>query len=144
MSARGRSGPGRSGRLRPPSQRQLRVGETVRHALSSILERDAIHDPDLAGTSITVTEVAMSPDLRIATAHVTPLGGGDGGRIVGALNRAAPAIRRLLAPTNTLKFLPALRFALDTRFDHAERIAALLARARAGRPGAGPDGSDDP
>ena len=116
----------------------------MRHTLSSILERGAFHDPDLAGASITVTEVAMSPDLRIATAHVMPLGGEDGGRIVEALNRAAPAVRRLLAPTNTLKFLPSVRFALDTSFDQAERIEALLARARAGRAASGSDGADGP
>ncbi len=144
MKARKPSGPGRSGEARGPSQRQLRVGESMRHVLSSILERDAFHDPDLAGVSITVTEVAMSPDLRIATAHVMPLGGEDGGRIVEALNRASPAVRRLLAPTNTLRFLPAVRFALDTTFDQAERIEALLARARAGRPTSGPDGTDGP
>ena len=133
----------RPGAARGPSQRQLRVGESVRHALSAILERGAFHDPELAGVSITVTEVAMSPDLRIATAHVVPLGGVDGGRIVEALNRAAPAVRRLLAPTSTLKSLPSVRFALDTSFDRAERIEALLAQARTGSGSADGSGGAD-
>ncbi len=114
----------------------------MRRALWALLERDTFRDPDLAGISITVTEVAMSPDLRVAIAHVAPLGGVDGGRIVAALNRAAPAVRRLLAPANTLKFLPTVRFALDKTFDQADRIEALLAQSRGGPPPSGPEGSD--
>ena len=107
-----------------------------------------MRDPDLAEVPVTVTEVRMSADLRSATAHVVPLGGAEGARVVAALNRAAPALRRLLAPTLAFKFLPALRFSLDTSFDHAARIDALLAEARAGRtepdPGAPDSGSDGP
>lgn len=101
-----------------------------------------MHDPDLAGVPVTVTEVRMSADLRSATAYVTPLGGAGGELLVAALNRAAPALRRLVAPALTLKFLPTLRFALDTSFDNAARIEALLAEARAGRGGRGPGPSD--
>ena len=119
---------------RNPSQRQLRVGEIVRHALSSLFERGQIRDPDLAGMPLTVAEVAMSPDLRVATVYVLPLDAGEAEReaAVAALNRIGPALRRMLAPMVSLKFLPDLRFVADTRFDRAGRIEALLDRARAG------------
>ena len=119
---------------RNPSQRQLRVGEIVRHALSSVFERGQIRDPDLAGMPLTVAEVAMSPDLRVATVYVLPLNAGEAetGAAVAALNRVGPALRRMLGPMVSLKFLPDLRFAADTRFDRAGRIEALLDRARAG------------
>ena len=123
---------------RGPSQRQLRVGEIVRHALSRLFERGAVRDPELAGLPITVAEVAMSPDLRTATVYVLPLGAEAAEReaAVTALNRAGPALRRMLAPTLSLKFLPGLRFVADTRFEQAGRIETLLHRARAasGRP----------
>jgi len=124
------AGSARPGQGRGPSQRQLRVGEAVRHALSAVLDRGGFHDPDLADVSITVTEVEMSPDLRLATVHVVPLGGVDGELIVAALNRAAPAVRHQLAPAMTLKFHPAIRFSLDTSFDRVDRIEALLDQAR--------------
>ena len=119
---------------RGPSQRQLRVGEAVRHALSRQFERGAIRDPELAGVPITISEVTMSPDLRVATAYVLPLGAGEAEReaAVTALNRIGPALRRMLAPMVSLKFLPDLRFVADTRFDRAGRIETLLERARAG------------
>ena len=119
---------------RNPSQRQLRVGEIVRHALSSVFERGQIRDPDLAGMPLTVAEVAMSPDLRVATVYVLPLNAGEAETeaAVAALNRIGPALRRMLGPMVSLKFLPDLRFAADTRFDRAGRIEALLDRARAG------------
>lgn len=103
-----------------------------------------MRDPDLVDVPVTVTEVRMSADLRTAVAHVVPLGGAEGARVVAALNRAAPALRRLLAPALAFKFLPALRFSLDTSFDHAARIEALLAEARTGRPDPepGPDGPE--
>lgn len=142
MKQKKQSGSAKSEGRRGPSQRQLRVGESVRHALSMVLERGAIYDPDLAGVSITVTEVEMSPDLRVAKAHVVPLGGDDGPRIVEALNRAAPAVRHLMAPAMTLKFMPSVRFELDTTFDEAGRIGELLHRARATRPADDPDGGD--
>lgn len=114
----------RSGRER--SQRQLRVGELLRHALVNVLESDRIRDPDLAGVSVTVTEVRVSPDLRNATAFVVPLGGGDTDSVVEALRRAAPYLRRLLADRVEIKRLPALSFEPDTSFDEAQRIEALL------------------
>ena len=105
----------------------------MRHALSSLFERGAIHDPALAGVPVTVAEVAMSPDLRVATVYVLPLGAGDAERdaAVAALDRVGPALRRMLGPMVALKFLPELRFVADTRFERAERIETLLHRARA-------------
>lgn len=110
------------------SQRQLRVGELVRHALSDILVRGAIHDPDLDGRPITVPEVRMSPDLKIATVFVMPLGGGDGERIVKALARSARPIRgELSKKIRQLKYMPELRFRLDTRFDDDDAMREKLA-----------------
>lgn len=110
-----------------PSQRQLRVGELIRHSLSDLLARGDRHDPDLAGLTITVPEVRMSPDLKIATAFVMPLGGVGQDKIVKALAREARLLRRELAHSVKLKYLPELRFRLDTSFDEAGRIDALLA-----------------
>ena len=128
---------------RGPTQRQLRVGETVRHALSRLFERDVIKDPVLAGVPITVAEVAMSPDLKVATVYVLPLGAAAADRepMVEALNRVGPALRRMLGPMVALKFLPDLRFTADTRFERAERIEALLHEARTGSAGNGGDGA---
>lgn len=109
-----------------PRTRLLRVGETLRHALAEILRREEIDDPDLTGTSITVTEVKPSPDLRHASVYVQPLGGEDGGRTVAALNRHAAFVRGHLARAVTLKYLPALKFHADTRFEEAGRIQAIL------------------
>ena len=109
-----------------PSQRQLRVGELIRHAVSQVLERGEVHDPEVAGKSITVTEVRMSPDLKVATAYVMPLGGEDDVVVVEALGRAAPFLRRRMGSAVALKFLPELRFVADETFDHANRIDALL------------------
>jgi ribosome-binding factor A len=113
-----------------PSQRQLRVGELVRHAVAQALERGDVHDPEIAGKSITVTEVRMSPDLKVATAYVMPLGGEDGATIVEALHRVAPFLRRRIGGDLALKFLPELRFVVDATFDHASRIDRLLREAR--------------
>jgi ribosome-binding factor A len=109
-----------------PSQRQLRVGEELRHALATIVERGELRDPDLAGHPLTVTEVRASPDLRNATVYVVPLGGGDAGPIVAALNRAKSFLRRRVAGEVRLKFAPDLKFEADTSFDQAERIEELL------------------
>lgn len=111
---------------RPPSQRQLRVGEQIRHALAGILMRDDMHDPDLAGIPITVTEVRAGSDLKSATAYVMPLGGGEEAAVLAALRRAAPYIRGQLAREVSLKFTPSLRFELDRSFAEAERIGGLL------------------
>lgn len=132
-------------RGRGPSQRQLRVGEAVRHELSALIERDVIRDPTLAGVPITVTEVAMSPDLKVASAYVTPFGSAaetEPGELIAALNRVAPALRRMLGPRVNLKFLPELRFRLDTSFDQAGRIEDLLREASS--PGENGDGDDGP
>lgn len=113
------------------SQRQLRVGELVRHALSDILVRGAIHDPDLDGRPITVPEVRMSPDLKVATVFVMPLGGGDGERVVKGLARSARAIRgELSKKIRQLKYMPELRFRLDTRFDDDDAMRDALAEPK--------------
>lgn len=133
----------RGGRER--SQRQLRVGELVRHALVGILGRDSVRDPDLAGVAVTVTEVRVSPDLRNATVFVVPLGGANMDTVVNALRRAAPYLRRLLADQVTTKRLPTLNFEPDTSFDNVARIERLLDPAGAaadGAAGAGEDGTD--
>lgn len=110
------------------SQRQLRVGELVRHELSGIFVRGGARDPDLDGVAITVPEVRMSPDLKIATVFVMPLGGGDSERVVKGLARSARFIRgELSKKMRQLKFMPELRFQLDTRFDDDDRMRDALA-----------------
>lgn len=108
------------------SQRQLRVGEVIRHALVEILDRGEANDPGLEGASITVTEVRISPDLRNATAFVMPLGGGDAEAVIESLRRAAPFFRRRIGKAVALKRLPNIGFELDASFDNADRIDALL------------------
>ena len=108
-----------------PSQRQLRVGEEIRHALSEIMLRAAFRDPDLAGRVITVTEVRISPDLRNATAFVLPLEG-DADSMVEALKRASAYLRGQLARTVKLKYLPTLHFVHDVSFDEATRIDRIM------------------
>ena len=108
------------------SQRQLRVGETVRHALADILAQGGIHDPDLDGHIVTVPEVRMSPDLKLATIYVMPLGGRDIEIVVAALERNKKFVRGELARRVNLKFAPDVRFRVDERFDEAERIEKLL------------------
>lgn len=109
-----------------PSQRQLRVGEELRHALAWILERGNIRDPELSTTPLTVTEVRVSPDLRHATAYVMRLGGGEMDTVLRALNRVAPYLRHEIARTVQLRFAPHLHFASDVSFDEAGRIERLL------------------
>ncbi|MCA8933364.1 MAG: 30S ribosome-binding factor RbfA [Rhodospirillaceae bacterium] len=109
-----------------PSQRQLRVGEQIRHSLSEILARGELHDPALLDVSITVSEVRISPDLRNATAFIVPLGGAHVGETVAALRRAAPYLRGLVAHGLRLKYAPNLSFQADTSFDEADRIGQLL------------------
>ena len=109
-----------------PSQRQLRVGEVLRHALSEILRETDIRDPELVGVSVTVTEVKPSPDMRHATVFVEPLGGQNAAIIIAALNRHRGFLRGELGHTITLKFTPELRFVEDTSFAEAERIAKIL------------------
>lgn len=112
---------------KPVSQRQLRVGEAVRHALAEVFERGLLRDPSLSGVSVTVTEVKVTPDLRNAIAFVTPLGGGEADAIVEALGRAAAFLRRRVAETVNLKYAPSLTFRIDESFDYAGHIGALLA-----------------
>jgi ribosome-binding factor A len=111
-----------------PSQRQLRAGELMRHALVDILRAQEITDPDMAGVPITLTEVRMSPDLRNATVFVEPLGGGERATIVvKALNRHHKFLRGRLGHAIDMKFTPALKFLHDETFDEAARISALFA-----------------
>ena len=109
-----------------PSQRQLRTGEVIRHAIAEILSRGEVHDPVLEGHMVTVPEVHMSPDLRLATIYVMPLGGHDGQPVVAALERNKRYLRGVIARKVNLKFAPDIRFRLDERFDEAERIEKLL------------------
>jgi ribosome-binding factor A len=109
-----------------PSQRALRVGELVRHALAEMLARGDVHDPVLEGHMITVPEVRMSPDLRLATIYVMPLGGKDANEVIAALDRNKRYLRGEIAHRVNLKFAPDIRFRIDERFDEAERIQKLL------------------
>src|SRR5258706_13795648 len=108
------------------SQRQLRVGELVRHAVAEILAHGSVHDADLEGHIITVPEVRMSPDLKLATIYVTPLGGRDIEIVLAALERNKKFLRGEIAHRVNLKFAPNIRFHADERFDEAERIEKLL------------------
>ncbi len=108
------------------SQRQLRVGELIRHAIASLLARGEVHDPVIEGHLITVPEVRMSPDLRLATVYVMPLAGRDAEQVVAALDRNKKYMRGEVAHQVNLKFAPDLRFHIDNRFEEAERIDKLL------------------
>lgn len=108
------------------SQRQLRVGELVRHALADMLTRGEVHDPILEGHIITVPEVRMTADLRLATIYVMPLGGRDADEVVAAFERHKKFLRAELAHRINLKFAPDIRFRVDERFAEAERIDKLL------------------
>ncbi|MDA9435393.1 30S ribosome-binding factor RbfA [Bradyrhizobium sp. CCBAU 51627] len=108
------------------SQRQLRVGEQVRHAIADILAQGSVHDADLEGHIITVPEVRMSPDLKLATIYVMPLGGRDTELVINALDRNKKFLRGEVARRVNLKFAPDIRFRVDERFDEAERIEKLL------------------
>ena len=112
--------------MKGPTQRQLRAGELVRHALAEILARGDVHDPVIEAHLITVPEVRMSPDLRQATIYVMPLGGRDAKPVLAALERNKRYLRGEIARRVNLKFAPEIRFRLDERFDEAERIEKLL------------------
>jgi len=109
-----------------PSQRQLRVGELIRHALAEMLSRGEVHDPVIEGHMITVPEVRMTADLRLATIYVMPLGGKDEKDVVAALERNKKFLRGEIAKRVNLKFAPDIRFRIDERFDEAERIEKIL------------------
>jgi ribosome-binding factor A len=108
------------------SQRQLRVGELIRHELAGMLSRGDVHDPVLEAHMITVPEVRMSPDLRLATIYIMPLGGRDEEDVLAALDRNKRYVRGEIARRVNLKFAPEIRFRIDERFDEAERIEKLL------------------
>ena len=117
-----------------PSQRQLRVGELVRHALSDVFSRNRISDPELDGVIVTVAEVRMTPDLKQALVLATPLGIGDAERIIAALNRNKKFLRGAIGSAlRQLKFMPDLQFVLDTRFEDDSRIDALLHKPEVAR-----------
>lgn len=162
-SGRSSSGPSKSRRSArpakpaagaPASQRQLRAGELVRHALAELLREVEIRDEALAGVSVTVAEVRASPDLRHATVFVEPLGGAHADTVVAGLNRAAKFLRGHLGRSIDMKFTPDLHFVKDQSFDTATRMNALFANPEVARdlavqddapdedaPGAYPDGA---
>ncbi len=111
-----------------PSQRQLRVGELIRRRLSEVLNRGEVHDPELNAMSITVGEVRTSPDLRVATAYVLPLGGGHREEALDALRRNRAELRRAVNRALSLKFSPELRFAIDETFDQIDETRRLFSR----------------
>jgi ribosome-binding factor A len=108
------------------SQRQLRVGELVRHAVAELLTRGDVHDPVIEGHLITVPEVRMTPDLRLATIYIMPLAGRDTDKVIAAFERNKKFIRGEIAHAVNLKFAPDIRFHIDNRFEEAERIDKLL------------------
>ncbi|MGH6763292.1 MAG: 30S ribosome-binding factor RbfA [Phyllobacterium sp.] len=125
-----------------PSQRQLRVGEQVRHAVSQVLQRGEVRDPLLETAVISISEVRMSPDLKIATCFVSPLGAVDGEAVIKALNHHAKFIRgRAGSMLRQMKYMPEFRFRIDTSFDNYAKIDALLSSPEVSRDlgGANPD-----
>ncbi|MCF4165447.1 30S ribosome-binding factor RbfA [Zavarzinia compransoris] len=115
---------------RPVSQRQLRVGELLRHLIAELLRRDTIHDPHLSGVAITISEVRVSPDLKNATVFALPLSGRNTAEVIAALNHAAAFIRGQVSKGTELKFTPKLTFIGDESFDEADRIRELLETPR--------------
>jgi ribosome-binding factor A len=109
-----------------PSQRMLRVGELIRHALAEVFAQEGLHDPVLASHAITFPEVRMSADLRLATVYVMPLGGRDEAAVLAALEKNTRWLRGALAKRIAMKFMPELRFRIDETFDEADRIERLL------------------
>ena len=116
-----------------PSQRQQRVAELVRHALAEVLSRGNVQDPVLTSHIVTVPEVRMSPDLKLATAYIMPLGGADEKPVLEALERNKKMLRQEVARRVNLKYAPDLRFRRDETFDEAARIDALLRSERVRR-----------
>ena len=126
-----------------PSQRQLRVGEMLRHALADVIRRDEIRDPELAGVSVTITQVKPSPDMRYATVYCEPLGGKNGKAIVAALNRHKGFLRGEMGHRIAMKFTPDLRFVEDQSFAEAEKIETILKSPEVQRDLATPDDDQD-
>ena len=127
-----------------PSQRHLRVGETIRRALSEVLSRGDVHDPELNRISITVGEVTTSPDLKIATAYVLPLGGEGREDVLKLLARNKGELRRQVSRKLTLKYAPDLRFQLDETFDRMDETKRMLAQDVVRRDAQAPDTEDAP
>jgi len=118
---------------RPPSQRQLKVGEVIRHALAEIFVRGEVMDEVVSKHSLTVPEVRMTPDLTLATAFVMPLGGGEAEEVVAHLEKHKRFLRGEVAKRVNLKFMPELRFKVDVSFEESARIDALLASPQVAR-----------
>ena len=116
-----------------PSQRQLRVGEMLRHALAQILSRSPLRDPELEGVSVTITQVKPSPDMRYATVYCEPLGGKNAKQIIAALNRHKGYLRGEMGKMISTKFTPDLRFVEDESFAEAEKIETILKSERVQR-----------
>jgi len=127
-----------------PSQRQLRVGEMLRHALSDVLRRGELRDPDLAGVSVTITQVKPSPDMRYATIFCEPLGGKNAKTVIAALNRHKGFLRGETGRLIALKFTPELRFLEDESFAEAQKIETLLKSSRVARDLSTPKPNDMP
>ena len=125
-----------------PTQRQLRVGEMLRHALADVLRRGDLRDPDLAGVSVTITQVKPSPDMRHATVYCEPLGGRNAKTIVAALNRHKGYLRGEMGHLIALKFTPELRFLEDESFAEAQKIETLLKSPSVRRDLSSPQGED--
>lgn len=121
-----RSSPQSRNSAKGPTQRQLRAGELIRHALVEILREEDLQDPALTGVSVTLTEVKMSPDLRHAVCFIEPLGGGHADEVVSGLNRVARFLRGRLGREIDMKFTPDLRFVHDETFDAASRMNRLF------------------
>jgi ribosome-binding factor A len=126
-----------------PSQRQLRVGELIRRTLSDVLARGDVHDPDLNRMSITVGEVRTSPDLKIATVYVMPLGGGQRREAIDALKRNRGELRRAIMKDMTLKYAPDLRFVIDATFDQMDDTRRIFAQDAVRRDIEGGDEAED-
>lgn len=126
-----------------PSQRQQRVAELIRHALAEVLSRGDIQDDVLTKNVITIPEVRMSPDLKLATAYVMPLGGKDEDAVIKALEKNKKLLRQEVARRVNLKFAPDLRFRRDESFDEAARIDALLRSERVARDTVKPSPDDE-
>jgi ribosome-binding factor A len=127
------------------SQRQLRVGEELRHALAQLLRPGELRDPALREANVTVTEVRVSPDLRNATAFVMPFAGANADQVMAGLKRSAAFLKGRVARTVELRQVPHIVFALDDAFENAARIAALLARPEVERDlHAPPPDNDEP
>ena len=116
-----------------PSQRQLRVGEALRHAIAEVLRDNEIHDADLAGVSVTITQVKPSPDMRYATVYCEPLGGTNAATIIAALNRHKGFVRGEMGHKIAMKFTPELRFVEDESFAEAQKIETILKSDRVSR-----------